>query len=535
MAGFSWRGNTGRETRAAPISFALDGRQVIFVCRPDVIFLPLDCRDDYANGENLILGTCAGGPKRTSRPAKAEGVRRMPENADTVGRHRAAFAAVGLALVIGGFLRFHNLGGESLWVDEAVSWTQAKDGLADLIWRAAHDNYPPLHNLALFAVIKLFGDSEWSLRLPSAIFGVANIGVLYWLGTMTFGRAAGLLGAALLAVAPFHIWYSQEARMYSLLALAATLFAATCFHYLRAPSFSRCVWTALAGLALVYSHPYGALDWVAIAVAFRVLILPSTPLPPRATLIWKVSNVVIGVGFAPWALILAYRAHVIAGEGFWIPPLTAGSLGTELEKVAGGWLFAGVILTGVVLGVVGRMRRDVMVLCIWIVVPVATGIMASILSTPAFLPPLLLLSAFGWTKYAKDWRGAILSIAVLALAGLYLLFNNPYENVTIDSRDVASFLDEREQPSDCVLVVPGYHIVVHDYYRRKPSCQWGAMKVADLPAEMRASVLFVIFVLRDVGVTASTQALFIDELRRRGWREAERADFPRIQMVIFSR
>ena len=85
-------------------------------------------------------------------------------------------------VVIGALLRFHNLGGESLWVDEAVSWTQAKDSLADLIKQTAPDNYPSLHNLALFAVIKLFGDSEWNLRLPSAIFGVANIVALYWLG-----------------------------------------------------------------------------------------------------------------------------------------------------------------------------------------------------------------------------------------------------------------------------------------------------------------------------------------------------------------
>jgi mannosyltransferase len=146
--------------------------------------------------------------------------------------------------------------------DEAASWGQAKDSLADLIKRTAHDNYPPLHNLALFAIIKLFGDSEWCLRLPSVIFGVANIVVLYWLGAMTVGRAAGLIGAVLLALSPFHLWYSQEARTYSLLALCATLYAATCFHYLRAPSLPRSAWVSLAGLALVYAHPYGALDWI---------------------------------------------------------------------------------------------------------------------------------------------------------------------------------------------------------------------------------------------------------------------------------
>jgi mannosyltransferase len=189
-------------------------------------------------------------------------LRRMLETADTINRDRAVLAMVGLVLVVGAVLRFHNLGNEGLDDDEAASWIQAKDTLLDLIRRTAHDNYPPLHNLALYAVIKLFGDSERSLRLPSGIFGVANIGAVYWLATLTVGRTAGVIGAVLLAISPFHLFYSQEARTYSLLALAATVYAATCFQYLRAPSVQRGAWVALTGLVLVYSHPYGALDWI---------------------------------------------------------------------------------------------------------------------------------------------------------------------------------------------------------------------------------------------------------------------------------
>ena len=261
----------------------------------------------------------------------------MLETAETIKGHRATLAAVGLVVAIGALLRFHNLGGESLWADEAASWTEAKDSLADLIKRTADDNYPPLHNLALFAAIKLFGDSEWSLRLPSAIFGVANIVALYWLGSMTVGRTAGLIGAALLALSPFHVWYSQEARMYSLLALAATLYAATSFHYLRAPSLPRGAWVSLAGLALVYSHPYGALDWIAIVVAFAVFVLSATSSPPRTMLVWAASNVIVAAGFAPWVRILASRAHAIAAHGFWIPAPTLPFVLEHLRRVVGGW------------------------------------------------------------------------------------------------------------------------------------------------------------------------------------------------------
>jgi len=465
----------------------------------------------------------------------------MLKTAEPIEDYRATLGAIGLVVVIGALLRFYDLGSDSLWLDEAVSWTEAKDSLADLVWRSADDSvpHPPLFNLSLFAAIKLFGDSEWDLRLPSAIFGVANILALYWLGTMTVGRTAGLLGAVLLALSPFHLSYSQEARMYSLLSLTATLYAATCFRYLRTPSLWCGTWVSLAGLALVYSHPYGALNWIAIVVAITVFfLLPAARSPPKTMLVWATSNVIVAAGFMPWALILAGRAQIIAARGFWTPTLTAAFARAEVQAVAGGRLLAPVILIGVVLGVVGRLRRDVGVLCVWIVAPVAIVIVASILSTPVFisryaigsLPPLLLLSAFGWTKYAKDRRGVVLSSAVVAIAVLRLVLHNPYQNVKDDWRGVASYLDEREQAADCVLVVPPWLAIPLNYYRRTSSCQWGALKTADLPAEMPASVLFGIF-----QVTAADLAAFTEELGRRGWGERYQADFRGIRVVAFSR
>jgi len=464
-------------------------------------------------------------------------LRRILETAETINRDRAVLAMVGLVLLVGAVLRFHNLGNEGLDDDEAASWIQAKDSLLDLIRRTAHDNYPPLHNLALYAVIKLFGDSEWSLRPPSAIFGVANIGAVYWLATLTVGRTAGVIGAALLAISPFHLFYSQEARTYSLLALAATVYAATCFQYLRAPSVQRGAWVALTGLVLVYSHPYGALDWITIAVAFTAFVFPSTVLPPRMIFIWKASNAVVAAGFAPWALILAYRGYVIETKGFWIPvPFSSDIFNTMLDFL-GGRLLGSVILVGVMLGVVGRLRREVVVLYVWTFAPVTIGLVVSTLSAPIFiwryvigsLPPLLLVSAFGWTKYVRDWRGVILSAAIIAIAGLTLLrFNSPYFEKE-DWRAVASFLDERARPTDCVLLVPAFNAGGLSYFRRNSYCQWGATKLSDLPADMSASVVFGVFDSRRT-------AAYVDELRRRGWRDLDRTDFRGgVQVIAFSR
>src|SRR5262245_56930790 len=86
-------------------------------------------------------------------------------------RHAVLFGI----LAVGASIRFQNLGADSLWVDEAVSWMQSKDEISEVIRRTERDTYPPLNNLFIWTSIRLFGDSEWALRLPSAIFGTMNI------------------------------------------------------------------------------------------------------------------------------------------------------------------------------------------------------------------------------------------------------------------------------------------------------------------------------------------------------------------------
>ena len=74
---------------------------------------------------------------------------------------------------------------------------------------------------------------------------------------MTVGRTVGLIGAVLLAPSPFHLRYSAGSADVFAAGARRDFYAATCFHYLRAPSLPRGAWVSLAGLALVYSHPYG--------------------------------------------------------------------------------------------------------------------------------------------------------------------------------------------------------------------------------------------------------------------------------------
>lgn len=106
----------------------------------------------------------------------------------------------------------------SLWSDEIRTYEGA---VLPFFEGVTHKVYPLYFMLAHAALY--FGDTEALLRLPSVLAGVAGVLALYGLGKAVHGRVAGLLAALLLAVSPYHIAYSREARFYALLMLGGIL------------------------------------------------------------------------------------------------------------------------------------------------------------------------------------------------------------------------------------------------------------------------------------------------------------------------
>ena len=124
---------------------------------------------------------------------------------------------------VGVFLRIYNLGAESFWLDEVVSVNIAQKSIISLeqIWTG--DIHPPLYNILLHFWVSYFGISEFMVRLPSAIFGAFAILIIYKLGKTLFGVESGFYSALILTFSTFHIKYSQEARMYSLVTVTTLL------------------------------------------------------------------------------------------------------------------------------------------------------------------------------------------------------------------------------------------------------------------------------------------------------------------------
>ncbi len=122
-------------------------------------------------------------------------------------------------------LRILNLGHDSLWFDEALTRHAAVQGyFSDAVAASlgGRDHLPLLYWLTA-AALRFLPEHEVVLRLPSALAGILTVPLMVALGRAMRLPRAGLWAAFLLAVSPFHIRYSQEARHYALLLFCSLL------------------------------------------------------------------------------------------------------------------------------------------------------------------------------------------------------------------------------------------------------------------------------------------------------------------------
>jgi uncharacterized membrane protein len=156
-------------------------------------------------------------------------------------------------LLLGAALRLFRLGNQSFWWDEVYSASLSAQSLGTVIPRFGQT---PAFYHVLLHFWQYLGRGDGTVRLLSVLCGVATLWVIYRLGVELLDRNHGLMCAFLIAISPFHIWYSQEARMYSLLILLCT--AATLFfvRFLkRSPGWPGLWWILLTVLGL-YTHYY---------------------------------------------------------------------------------------------------------------------------------------------------------------------------------------------------------------------------------------------------------------------------------------
>ena len=243
-----------------------------------------------------------------------------------------------LALILGAFaLRVYWLDSQSLWYDEGVSAVVAQYDLASLTHWTADDIQPPLYYALLAGWGRLAGWSEWSLRFLSAAFGLPALPLLAALAVRWRGeRLAGVLAALFAGLHPLLLYYSQEARMYTLL-VALGICVAYCvlrigFEETGASNAeaqgrrgaegekgaNRRVWMlwggyVLAATAALYTHYFAAFLLLAVNLAWLLRVpgpVRNTQYPIPKPLPWLLANAAVFLLFTPWLGTLFTRLDV---------------------------------------------------------------------------------------------------------------------------------------------------------------------------------------------------------------------------------
>ena len=124
-----------------------------------------------------------------------------------------------LLILLGLLLRIVRLPFQPLWWDEGYSVWFATHSLAQIAALTAQDIHPPFYYALLHGWAALLGTGPAALRLLSVIVGVVTIPLLYLVARRMLSARAALLATLLLTISPLHIYYSQEVRMYGLVAL----------------------------------------------------------------------------------------------------------------------------------------------------------------------------------------------------------------------------------------------------------------------------------------------------------------------------
>lgn len=200
-----------------------------------------------------------------------------------------------LIIILAFILRLINLN-QSLWWDEAINIVYARS--SDFWWFVTIYPVGDFHPPGWFAILwiwgHIFGFSEIAVRLPSVFFGVATVWLTYLLGKELFNRKAGLLASIFLAIAPLHVYYSQESRMYVFAAFSVTL----SFYFLNRLTAKK-KWAglgyALSLVAVLYS------DYLAyFIIPAQIVYLFWVRKFNRVTLIAVLTS---GLAFLPWLSI----------------------------------------------------------------------------------------------------------------------------------------------------------------------------------------------------------------------------------------
>ncbi|MGC9394772.1 MAG: hypothetical protein ACP5J4_07950 [Anaerolineae bacterium] len=393
-------------------------------------------------------------------------------------------------------LRVWNLGGPSLWYDEAYLWWVTRLPLGEMLSLSMRELIPPLFYLLLRMWQPLAGASEFALRFPSVLFGLLALAALARIARRLAGQRVAAVWALLFgALATPLLWAARETRMYGAfiawtllagMALIETLYARD--------SHARHRWAWLWGGAL-----FGALATLTLSAfwlaglglfALAVLLRQSRSTVRAWFRAMIAPTVAAGVLFLPW--VIGALRSLDVNATYWAGHLPVaeflrititGMTVSDYWPAASGVVIGGIVLLATFPALLLTRRRPYAGLYPLLSLLPVVAMALIFRSLPkwgnrhaSFLAPLPVLAlALGWgmvrtcTKqrvcaFARVWIGvcSLIFVVIALRADLYLLADPAY--ATEDWRGVARYVEANRAPDDVIIVETGSVFPAWAYY-----------------------------------------------------------------------
>ena len=385
--------------------------------------------------------------------------------------------------IVAAILRLLYLDRQSIWVDEGLSVALTHTPWREMILTTPHNDAMSPYLVLLRLWIMRFGDSAASLRIPSVIFSVATLPLLYALARRLAGARAAAVTTILFAINVFSIRYAQEARCYSLMVLLVVgswIFFLRCVETPAPTNYAGYILTSVVG---AYTQVFNALSYPAQWIS---MVWRSHRIKPRLGLVVSVLLVCV--------LIIPKAMSVLStdlGQNRWVSSLSPDlilhlviAFSGSLTTGRGEFLLTGAYLLAAVCGALalilvpresdrsGNRRRFIL---LGFAIPVAAVLIVSIVKPSLVnrylseaLPLFMILCAIGLCRARPRWVGAagLAAIAVLSFYQDYLYYR--YGDGEREGWSAATaYILSHAKSGDAVAFVIAESRWPYDYYLSK--------------------------------------------------------------------
>ncbi|MDM8532650.1 glycosyltransferase family 39 protein [Anaerolineales bacterium HSG25] len=403
-------------------------------------------------------------------------------------------------ILVAFLLRAVSLAKQSLWRDEIdvirYSDTPLAQRLAELF---VPEHNGPLYYLLIGGWRFFIGDSEFSLRFPSVVFGTLTVALGVSLShRLGYSKRVSTLVAMLIASSPYLIWYNQEAKMYSLLTaliLGAFIAYYQALNYSPRPDsniFSYYKYWAIFVLLTSLSFYLHILSPLMLPVYITIAVIHHNQLRRRWR-IWLFSMILLTLPYLPlliWQFAVVYQTQD-TGHSFYplftqtillFQTYSAGLLKpiVPIPIVLFGFLF----LAGLTLSPANSEKKQKLSLLYWLIIPIL-GIYWISLRTPIFepryviytVPPFYILVALGTEQVRKHSKYiAMFCISLLLLFNLISVQQQQYHILKADFRQTAIHIKQKNKelaiPKTVIMMQMPYLTQTLEYYYQPEQVTW---------------------------------------------------------------